>query len=91
MTAQEERGTIPTLTSVGVQSPPGSPQQLSEYHYEHFRPKHLFADLWRSVLGEGLQPGSEAPDFELETTEGGRLRLSELRGRPVLLHIGSYT
>jgi cytochrome oxidase Cu insertion factor (SCO1/SenC/PrrC family) len=78
-------------TSLGRQSPEGSQQQLSEYHYEHFRPKHLFADLWRSVLGEGLQPGSEAPDFELEPTEGERVRLSELRGRPVLLHIGSYT
>ncbi|MDP9481181.1 MAG: hypothetical protein M3R38_36870 [Actinomycetota bacterium] len=78
-------------TSLGRQSPEGSQRQLSEYHYEHFRPKHLFADLWRSVLGEGLQPGASAPDFELETTEGDRLRLSELRGRPVLLHIGSYT
>ena len=78
-------------TSLGRQSPEGSERQLSEYHYEHFRPKHLFADLWRSVLGEGLQPGSEAPDFELETTEGDRLRLSTLRGQPVLLHIGSYT
>ncbi len=78
-------------TSLGRQSPQGSERQLSEYHYEHFRPKHLFADLWRSVRGEGLQPGSEAPDFELETTEGDRLRLSDLRGRPVLLHIGSYT
>ncbi len=78
-------------TSLGRQSPQGSQRQLGEYHYEHFRPKHLFADLWRSVLGEGLQPGSDAPDFELETTEGDRLRLGELRGRPVLLHIGSYT
>lgn len=78
-------------TSLGWQSPQGSERQLSEYHYEHFRPKHLFADLWRSVRGEGLQPGSEAPDFVLESTEGDWGRLSALRGRPVLLHIGSYT
>ncbi len=78
-------------TSLGRQSPQGSQRQLSEYHYEHFRPKHLFADLWRSVLGEGLQPGSEAPDFELETTEGDWMQLSALSGRPVLLRIGSFT
>ena len=78
-------------TSLGRQSPQGSQRQLSEYHYEHFRPKHMLADLWRSVRGEGLQPGSDAPEFELETTEGDRLRLSTLRGRPVLLHIGSFT
>ncbi len=90
MAAQEERGTL-TSTSVGVQSPPGSQRQLSEYNYEHFRPKHLLADLWRSMRGEGLQPGSEAPDFELESTEGERVRLSALRGRPVVLHFGSFT
>ncbi len=86
----QERGTLDS-TSLGTRSRRGSQQQLDEYNYEHFWPKHLFADLWRSVRGEGLQPGSEAPDFELETTEGDRLRLSGLRGRPVVLHIGSFT
>jgi len=38
-----------------------------------------------------LQPGALAPDFELESTEGERVRLSELRGRPVLVHFGSFT
>jgi hypothetical protein len=89
MSAQEP-GT-PNSTSVGAQSPPGSQQQLRRYNYEHFWPKHLYADLWRTARGEGLQPGSEAPDFELETTEGDLLRLSALRGRPVLLRIGSFT
>jgi cytochrome oxidase Cu insertion factor (SCO1/SenC/PrrC family) len=66
-------------------------RQLRKYNYEHFWAKHLFADLWRTARGEGVQPGSEAPDFELESTEGERVRLSELRGRPVLLHLGSAT
>lgn len=66
-------------------------QQLRKYNYEHFWLKHLLADLWRTARGEGVQPGSEAPDFELETTEGERVRLSALRGRPVLLHLGSAT
>ncbi|MBA4115143.1 MAG: redoxin domain-containing protein [Rubrobacter sp.] len=66
-------------------------RQLRKYNYEHFWLKHLLADLWRTVRGEGVQPGSEAPDFELESTEGNRVRLSELRGSPVLLHLGSAT
>ena len=87
---EQEWGNIDS-TSLGRQSPQGSRRQLSEYNYEHFRPKHLLADLWRSAWGEGLRPGAEAPDFELETTDGERVRLSDLRGQPVLLHIGSYT
>jgi hypothetical protein len=78
-------------TSVGEGSPAGSEAQLVEYNYEHFRPKHLLADVWRSVKGEGLQPGSPAPDFELESTDRELVRLSSLRGRPVFLHFGSGT
>ena len=43
------------------------------------------------------QPGSDAPDFELDvlTRErrrtGARVRLSSLRGKPVGLIFGSYT
>ena len=32
-----------------------------------------------------IQQGEPAPDFELETDGRERLRLSELRGRPVVL------
>jgi hypothetical protein len=78
-------------TSVGATSPAGSEAQLAEYNYEHFRPKHLLADVWRSVRSDGLRPGSQAPDFELEATERELVRLSSLRGRPVFLHFGSGT
>ena len=81
----------PDLTSAGAPSPLGDRRQLSEYNYEHFRPKHLLADLWKTVRGEGIRPGEDAPDFELESTEGERVRLSELRGRPVVLRFGSFT
>ena len=81
----------PDLTSLGTPSPLGSQQQLNEYNYEHFRPKHLLADLWKTIRGEGLQPGAQAPDFETETTEGERVGLSELRGQPVLVRFGSFT
>lgn len=71
--------------------PTGSPKQLRRYNYEHFWLKHLAADLWRSARGEGLQPGSQAPDFNLESTDGHSIGLSDFAGRPVLLHIGSAT
>ena len=32
-----------------------------------------------------IHPGEQAPDFELETDGGEKLRLSDLRGRPVVL------
>ncbi len=64
---------------------------LEEYNYEHFRTKHLVADLVKTARGEGVQPGQEAPDFALAATDGERVRLSELRGMPVVLHFGSMT
>jgi peroxiredoxin len=34
----------------------------------------------------GLEPGQLAPDFEISTTDGHRVRLSDFRGRPVVLN-----
>jgi peroxiredoxin len=34
----------------------------------------------------GLQPGELAPNFEASTHDGGRVRLSDFRGRPVLIN-----
>ncbi len=81
----------PELTSLSGSRPEGSEPQLSEYNYEHFRLKHLIADLLKTARGEGIGPGEEAPDFELESTGGDRVRLSDLRGRPVVLRFGSFT
>jgi thioredoxin-dependent peroxiredoxin len=33
-----------------------------------------------------IEEGSVAPDFELPSDDGGRIRLSDLRGRPVVLY-----
>jgi hypothetical protein len=66
-------------------------QDLEEYNFRHFRTKHLAFDLRATVRKEGIPPGEPAPDFELPRVYGGPLRLSALRGRPVLLHFGSYT
>jgi hypothetical protein len=62
-----------------------------EYNYEHFRISHLLGDARRSVANAGVRPGDLAPDFVLPRAGGGMLRLSDLRGMPVLLHFGSFT
>ncbi|GAB7386219.1 thiol-disulfide oxidoreductase ResA [Bacillaceae bacterium] len=41
--------------------------------------------------GEALEPGDQAPDFQLETLQGEPFRLSDLRGQGVLLNFwGSW-
>ncbi|HEX4947890.1 MAG TPA: hypothetical protein VFZ34_14555 [Blastocatellia bacterium] len=67
------------------------PMTAEEYNFEHFRAKHFLADVKRTINEEGIRPGEIAPNFELPRAGGGSLRLSELRGRPVLLHFGSPT
>lgn len=64
---------------------------LDEYNFEHFRTKHLLMDAKATITKQGIPPGTLAPDFELPRVGGGRSRLSELRGQPVLLHFGSFT
>ena len=87
----DSNGRTPELTSQGSPSPLGDRRQLDEYNYEHFRSKHLLADLLKTIRGEGIGPGEMAPNFELESTEGETLRLSDLRGSPVVLRFGSFT
>ncbi len=64
---------------------------LDEYNFEHFRTKHLLSDAKATVEERGIQPGEMAPDFELPRVGGGSLRLSELQGKPVILHFGSFS
>ena len=66
-------------------------KSLEEYNYEHFKPKVLLEDGRRTIEARGIKPGEMAPDFELPQVGGGTLRLSELRGRPTILHFGSYS
>lgn len=79
----DQSGSSPGITS--------SEDDLRTYNYEHFWLKHFVADLRRTAQGAGVAPGSQAPDFDLESTEGDRFRLATTRGRPVLLHFGSDT
>ncbi len=63
----------------------------ANYNFASFERYILFADLKRSLYRDGVRPGQPAPDFELPKAFGGSLQLSDLRGKPVVLHFGSYT
>jgi len=64
-----------------------------DYNFAHFRTKHLLSDIEATREKRGIAPGEIAPDFVLPRADesGGTLRLSNLRGKPVLLHFGSFT
>lgn len=64
---------------------------IGDYNYTHFRTEHLLKDGKRTLTNRGILAGELAPDFELPRSVGGTLRLSELRGQPVILHFGSYS
>ncbi len=58
-------------------------------------PEQMLEMLFTGQLGAlepGPQLGDQAPDFTLRTHDGAReVRLSELRGKPVVLVFGSFT
>ena len=63
---------------------------IENYNYESFT-RSESAGKSNEFKGS-LRAGEEAPDFELPTLEGGRIRLSALRdSKHVLLEFGSIT
>lgn len=68
-----------------------SPNSADSYNYDHFHPRYLAEDAKLAARPKGVVPGEAAPDFKLRDTEGRVWRLSELRGRPVVLITGSAT
>ncbi len=51
-----------------------------------------FRPAWSLARAGSLNPGDPAPDFDLPTYDrSSRVRLSSLRGKPVVLVFGSYT
>jgi hypothetical protein len=62
----------------------------TSYNYQTF--SYSLAELeLTDWLERGPHPGEMAPDFTLDDLDGHRIRLSDLRGRPVVLEFGSYT
>lgn len=64
-------------------------ESTAEYNYDHFTRRIIWIDAARTLATSGIAPGSPAPAFELPDTEGRAVRLSDFRGRPVVLHFGS--
>jgi len=42
--------------------------------------------LGMTVSAAAVEVGQKAPDFELDSTKGGKLKLSSLRGKNVLIN-----
>ena len=60
-----------------------------DYRYHHFKRELLFEDMaWHG----GVPVGEPMPEFDLPTTDGGRIRKAEFVGaKPLLLSFGSVT
>lgn len=67
-----------------------SAADVDHYNFSHFKRKHFIEDF-RMTFQRLIEPGTLAPDFALPKVGGGVLRLSDLRGQPVLLRFGSFT
>ncbi len=64
--------------------------EVDEYNYSTFTTSEARGRTRQ--FAEILRAGDEAPDFELPTPEGERVRLSSFRGeKHVLLEFGSIT
>lgn len=59
-----------------------------DYRYEHFGLELMRED---SSFQHAPLPGNPAPDFELTTTEGNRLRKADFLGERLLLTFASFT
>ncbi len=63
----------------------------AEYNYERYTREDAMMDMRGTLSARGIGPGCLAPDFELEDTDGGRVKLSALRGKPVILRFGNIS
>jgi hypothetical protein len=61
------------------------------YNYPRFRARHLVHEAVRTWQLRGVTPGDRAPAVDLPDGEGQPWSLGAQRGRPVLLHFGSFS
>ncbi len=65
---------------------------FSSYNYDRFSKASLLKDLAGTKFGNAPEPGDKAPDFELRTVDGEKVRLSDFREeKNVVLTFGSAT
>jgi peroxiredoxin len=65
---------------------------FSRYNYDRFEKATLLKDLAGTKFGSAPEPGDKAPDFELRTLDGEKVKLSDFRGdKNVVLTFGSAT
>jgi hypothetical protein len=55
------------------------------------RPHEGERDRLQEFREECPRAGDEFPEWALSLLDGGKVSLSELRGRPVVLQVGSFT
>ena len=72
-----------------------SPEEFGHFMKKLPMPAYFvipFETLWSRARAGTVSVGDQAPDFNLELHDkSGRVALSSLRGKPVVLVFGSYT
>ena len=63
-------------------------RERMSYRFDRFRREHLRDAL---AFQSGKDPGWPAPDFDLPTAQGGRVRKADFAGRPLLVAFASLT
>ena len=75
---------------MAIQEPKNKEQPVDTYNYKNFTRSESAGKA--VAFMNSLRVGEDAPDFEMPTLEGERIRLSQLRGQKhVLLEFGSIT
>ena len=65
---------------------------MKRYNYESFSGQDLLKHAARTGFRSGPKPGDRAPDFELRSLDGKKIRLSDFEGKKnVVLTFGSAT
>lgn len=65
---------------------------MKKYNYESFSGQDLLKHAARTGFHSGPKPGDRAPDFELRSLDGEKIRLSDFEGeKNIVLTFGSVT